>query len=510
MEFTASEASSIIDFASDNEMPEDPVEEPVYLGKKREKFFKVIVERGEGIDKPGTLDEVVLRFCEFSENLSDSQFQTIKMGLGTLPDYLEKGVISMKINEIIDLHVPEKMTKTEPKIVRIELQSFINIHDLHANGMLLKKVLNKSKEIDRINYKDEVKFSFKVVQGLEILLEKNTKAMIVGVTECCEGLVEVLKTMKLNEISEVTVKFEYFCQKFGYKTVTNEDPVVRLEILELVKLTDVYVNGGFFKRTMSEGEGSNPYPNSLVEIEYLLEYLDVKKQGVITAYLDECLIPSLWQDTVKLMKLYENCKVECFPNEKSLNLRDSFSLELNCPVDNPVIQFKLNKIISGAPLYDLEDEDKLIIALRMKKTAAELFKAEMFLRAIEKCELGLAAVNPVKDNLGLFQEVYISLQLNTAMSFCKLKEYRPAVVRCDRIFEISKDEIKVIYRKGVAIKMMFEYKNAIEVFERGMELAKVQGNDAAVKDFIREISQCESLLESYHKKEKKLYANLFK
>lgn len=510
MDLSASEASSIIDFASDAELPEDPVEEPVYLGRKREKFFKIIVERGEGIDKPGTLDEVVLRYCEFSENLSDFQFVTIRMGLGNLPSYIEKGVISMKKNEIIDLHVPETMTETEPKIFRIELQSFINIHDLHANGMLIKKVINKSKELDRINYKDEVQLSLEIVQGVKTIQDRVLKDVIVGVSECDEGLIEILKTMKLTEISEVTVKFPYFCEKFRYKTESNEDPVVKIEILGLVKLTDVYVNGGFFKRTINEGVGINPYPNSLVEFEYSLEYTDIKKQGTITAYLDECSIPSLWQDSIKLMKLNEYCKIECFPNEKSQNLRDSFDEYLNCPIDTPIIYFTLKNVISGSPLYELEDEDKLQIALRMKKTAADLFRAEKFLRAIDKCELGLAAVNPVKDNLELFKDVYVGLQLNVAMSYCKLKEYRPAVIRCDRVLEVAKDEFKVVYRKGVALKMMFEYNNAIEQFEKGLEIAKEKNNESAVKDFNREIAQCRLLLENYHKKEKKLYANLFK
>lgn len=510
MDLSASEASSIIDFASDAELPEDPVEEPVYLGRKREKFFKIIVERGEGIDKPGTLDEVVMRYCEFSENLSDFQFTTIRMGLGNLPDYIEKGVISMKVNEIIDLHVPETMTETEPKIFRIELQSFINIHDLHANGMLIKKVLKKSREIDRINYKDEVKFSLEITQGTSTLQPKVEKFVIIGISDCDEGLTEILKTMKLSELSEVTINFSYFCSKFHYKTISTEPPIVKLEILELVKLTDVYVNGGFFKRTLIEGSGSTPYPNSQVEFEYTLEYNDQKQQGTITAYLDECAIPSLWQDSIKLMKLHEYCKVECFPNEKSVNLRDSFNEDLNCPVDTPVFHFTLNNVISGAPLYELEDEDKLQIALRMKKTAADLYRAEKYLRAIDKCELGLAAVNPVKDNLELFKDVYVSLQLNVAMSNCKLKEYRTAVVRCDRVLEVAKDEVKVVYRKGVALKMMFEYGNAIEQFEMGMEIAKGKNDAAAVRDFCKEIAQCRVLLENYRKKEKKLYANLFK
>lgn len=96
MEISESDASSAMTFGSDAEMPEDPVEEPIYLGRKREKFYKIIIERGEGIDKPGTIDEVVFRFCNFSENLSEKPFATLRLGKGLLPDYLEKGIVTMK------------------------------------------------------------------------------------------------------------------------------------------------------------------------------------------------------------------------------------------------------------------------------------------------------------------------------------------------------------------------------------------------------------------------------
>lgn len=496
-------------FGSDAEMPEDPIEEPIYLGRKREKFFKMIVERGEGIDKPGTLDEVVLRYCDFSENLNDFDFKTFHLGLGQLPDYLEKGLISMKLNEIADLHVPETMTKTESKIIRVEVKSFINIHDLHANGMLIKKVLQKSSNIDRINYKDEVKFNIKISQKEEIIQDLTTEDIIVGVSEYPEGVIEILKTMKNNEKSEISVNRDYFLHKFKGKIVNEAHVTVFIEILNHVKLTDIYVNGGFFKKTLQEGEGLCPYPNSQVEIEYLLEYNSKQVQGQLTTFIDTCSIPSLWQDTIKLMKLNEHCKVECFPNDKSPNLRDSFSPELNCDSDTPVLHLKLLQILSGGPLYELEDEDKVTIAIRMKNIGSELYKQNLFTRAIEKYELGLAAINPAKDNLELFQEVYVSLQLNTALCFFKLKEFRNSVIRCDRILEISANEFKVLYRKASALKAMFEYKNAIEVFEKGILAAKMAGNEAAVQDFNKEIRSCQDLIGNYHKKEKKLYANLF-
>ena len=293
MEISESDASSAMTFGSDAEMPEDPVEEPIYLGRKREKFYKIIIERGEGIDKPGTIDEVVFRFCDFSENLSEKPFATLRLGKGLLPDYLEKGIVTMKKNEIADFHVPENLNNGEAIIVKAELLSFVNIHDLHANGMLIKKVLCKSGEIDRINIKDEVRVNFMIKQSDKVLYEENGFEIVVGVSCVSEGLEEILKTMKKGEVSEIEVDYDYFLKKFKFDLSSSENPVVRIEVLQVFKVTDVYVNGGFYKKILQYGTSETPYPNCLVEFEYKLEYFEKVLQGTMTAYLDECAIPSL-------------------------------------------------------------------------------------------------------------------------------------------------------------------------------------------------------------------------
>jgi tetratricopeptide (TPR) repeat protein len=511
MELSGSEASSVMTFGSANEMPEDPVEEPVYLGRKREKFYKIILSRGDGIDKPGTLDEVVLRYCSFTEDLENKDFSTVFLGKGALPDYLEKGIVSMKANEVADLHVPAAMTGGEEMIVKVEVKSFVNIHDLHADGMLVKKVIQKSSEISRIGNKDEAKILIEIRQGREILMEKKEMEIIVGVSEMDEGLVVILTTMKLGEKSEITVNFGYFQQFFSQKTVNNTDPVVEIEVLALDKLTDIYVNGSFYKKILVKGDEKilSPYPNSCLEFTYELHYGSITKSDTLICFIDECKIPSLWEDTLKLMKVGEHSRIECVSGEDSFHLRDSLNDELNCPVDNPVLYFKLHKIVQGAPLYEMEDDEKVAMAARMKITGNELFKRELWGKAIEKYDNGVSAVNPVKDNPDMFKAIYISLQLNIANCFCKLKEYRNAIVRCDRILEAEPDEYKAFYRKGIALKLMCEYAQAIPVFEKGLSITQTGNIVAAAKDFQKELQLIQELLTAYHKKEKKMFSKLF-
>ena len=510
MELSGSDASSAMSFGSDAEMPEDPIEEPVYLGRKRERFYKIILERGEGIDKPGTIDEIVVRHCGFSEDLTQKPFVTLNLGRGALPDYVEKGIVSMKKNEIADLHVPETLTGTEAEIVKIELQSFINIHDLHANRMLIKKVLQKSGEISRISDKDEVVFSISIRQNSEFILEETEMDTIVGISILSEGIFEILRTMKLREKSEIQVKNEYFREKFEYICQGETDPIVSIEILKLDKLTDIYVNGGFYKKTLETGLSDTLYPNSQIEFEYKLEYSGNTIEGTLIAFIDECVLPSLWEDTLKLMKIGESAKIQCFPNDRIDNLRDGFTEKFNCPENNPQIYFKILRLISGGPVYEMEENEKLDLAKRMKIVGSELFKRNLFTKAIDKYDNGLGALNPIKDNMDMYKDTFISLQLNIAMCFFKLKDYSKCISRCEKVIDVESGEFRAFYRKGMALKMSFEYLSAMEQFEKGKVIAIEKNQELSVKEFEKELTQVAAHIEAYHKKEKKIYANLFK
>jgi hypothetical protein len=510
MEISESDASSAMTFGSDAQMPEEPVEEPIYFGRKREKFYKIISERGEGIDKPGTIDEVVVRYCEFLENLSDKPFVTVNLGKGLLPEYIEKGIVSMKKGEISDLHIPETLTEGEPLIIKIELLSFINKHDLHGNGMMIKKVLNKSSNIDRINDKDEIKINLLIKQDDLIVYQADNLEIIVGVSDLPEGLFEILRSMKYKEVSETVIDYNYFIQKFKYPIKFETNPIALIEIVEFIKVTDIYVNGGFYKKILEPGTNESPHSNSQVEFEYSVEWPENAIKGSFVAFLDESVIPSLWEDALKLMKLEEYSKIQCFKHDGSYHLRDGLEEKFNCPYETPIIHLKLLKILKGGPLYEMEDSEKLEIALRMKKAGTDLFRKNLFERAIEKYDNGLGALNPAKDNLDLFKDIFITLQLNVALSFFKLKEYRKCILRCDRILDIDPEDFKALFRKAMAFKMMCEFVNANENLDKGRKFAENKQRAEFVKEFDKEIKAVNELVQAYRKKEKKLYANLFK
>jgi hypothetical protein len=59
------------DIESGNEVPEDPIEEPIFIHKKK-KIFKMISRTGEGLDKPGNT-------CQVHVLINESE-HTFKLG----------------------------------------------------------------------------------------------------------------------------------------------------------------------------------------------------------------------------------------------------------------------------------------------------------------------------------------------------------------------------------------------------------------------------------------------
>ena len=96
------------------------------------------------------------------------------------------------------------------------------------------------------------------------------------------------------------------------------------------------------------------------------------------------------------------------------------------------------------------------------------------------------------------------------MSFARLKDYRQSITRCDRILEVEPNEFRAYFRKGIGFKSLCEYHNATQAFQKGKIIAETFDQSDAVKDFDKEIKGVEVLVQAYHKKEKKIFANLFK
>jgi len=104
-----------------------------------------------------------------------------------------------------------------------------------------------------------------------------------------------------------------------------------------------------------------------------------------------------------------------------------------------------------------------------------------------------------------FHKLSISLHLNQAASYIKMKDYEPAITECIIVLDHPKalkgDKIKANYRKGVCFFEQQKYQDALDSFKKASELDG--GKDSAIKKYLREAT-------AKVKEEKELLKNMSK
>jgi len=85
-----------------------------------------------------------------------------------------------------------------------------------------------------------------------------------------------------------------------------------------------------------------------------------------------------------------------------------------------------------------------------------------------------------------FHKLSISLHLNQAASYIKMKEYEPAITECIIVLDHPKalkaDKIKASYRKGVCFFEQQKYQDSFDSFKKASALDG--GKDPAIKKYL--------------------------
>ncbi|CAG9330774.1 unnamed protein product [Blepharisma stoltei] len=520
-----SDAPTIQTFESDTEVPEDPVEEPVYLDRKRFGFYKIIESRGEGIDKPGTIDEVIIRMCDTTEELNElGDPIEIKLGCGMLPAALEKTIVSMKKDEMVEVHIPAKFHDGVDKKYRVHLLSFLNVHDLRGDGILIKRVLNKGSGYDRVDEKDEIKFSVKIWQGDSVFYE-NQEIDTTGSSELiCPGLFEILKTMKKGEISQIIVNYHYFIENFtsiNKENLLQSDVKVDINLMELVKIRDIFGDGFFYKKILEYGDRSNASQlNANIEVFYKLVIEDQIiisnfDQEPLESRLDEDEFPTLWIQCIKFMKVGEYAMIDCNltgPNNSYMNdgLNPILNPEIPENIKKAHVYLKLFSSDLGKTNHGMEVEERLEEALRLKEVALKYYKLGKIEKALKKYDDAKTSVEPIKDAPEDHKPTIVILLNNIALCNIKLEKMREAELAVNKALEIFPEDIKSLYRRATARTGLSDYIGALNDLNLAKEVIIRKNETDMLATIENEIKKVQILNKKYHQKEKEIYKKLFR
>lgn len=255
----------------------------IYPNPSNKSYYKIIETLGQGTEKPGKLDKLEVQIQESQET------KTIDLPYEN-PEFSAL-LQTMKANETSVLYFNETS-------VKVKLISWVSIKDLLDDGNMIKTITKKGMGYDLIENKDDVKLKIRILAfSKEIYNEE--KIVSCELPLISPGLYEILKTMKLLESAQITIKSPYYKSNFPDFPFAEEDVSIEIDVLDLRKVEDMYLDGSFYKKVVIEGEGKNlPNTNASVRIRYKLE-IDNKvvlsnfEDSLLQIIMDEDEVPSL-------------------------------------------------------------------------------------------------------------------------------------------------------------------------------------------------------------------------
>ena len=515
---------SNISMTSDNEVPQDPLNEPIYIRKKNKNFFKIIREVGDGYDKPGTIDEVTLKLTEYTEEEPQElpEPTTLRLGSRKLLAALEEVITTMRAEETAITEIPSELAEGTQRKFKLKVISWVSVHDLKADGTLIKRILKKGFGYDRVDFKDDVEVHFKVTQGNKTLLEKQNFKSSVEPENLPEGLIEILKSMKLQEHSQVLIEENYFRSNFKecLSELSEGEICAEVEVVELQKVEDMYLDGSFYKRLIEDGGGKNlPNSNARVRVQYKLEVgsevvLSNFEEDLLELIMDEDEVPSVWTHCLRQMKEGDLVKVECnLMGLHSHYLSDGLDPKYNFDtytkegVHSAVFYIKLVSFDMGKVNYNMTNQDRLNEALRIKEAGTKLFKVSRFEKALEKYETANSTLEPISDDPHNFRPLQMLIYGNITLCHIKLQNWHEAENFANKVLDYNPQEVKALFRRGLARKGLTSYENSLSDLKLAKESSET--NNPLLKSIEEEIKRVQMLRKKHYSKEKQLYSKIF-
>ena len=221
------------EFQSDNEPPQDKIqEERLVVKKDKFRIYKSIIRIGKKMHMPSKYDKIVYRFKDLEapatlEDVFTEQDPKIYAQMGISPDIdgeILYGLQSMKKGEIGGfkvefIHYDKKKHKrilAKERYFLLELLEWETIIDIFGDFLTMKHISTRGVGYKRFNSYDEVAFTLKLknLKSSEILLDLEIKEpRMLKKDELDSPILEILHSMKQEEECWIEIKPRYFLEK---------------------------------------------------------------------------------------------------------------------------------------------------------------------------------------------------------------------------------------------------------------------------------------------------------
>mmetsp|Transcript_102501 Transcript_102501/g.153628 ORF Transcript_102501/g.153628 Transcript_102501/m.153628 type:complete len:407 (+) Transcript_102501:31-1251(+) len=364
--------------------------------------------------------------------------------------------------------------------------------EVHYTGRLVSNGEKFDSSVDRGE-----PFSFKLGAGQVI------KGWDVGV-----------KTMKMGEksIFRMASDYGYGENGSGAKIPGGADLEFDIELLDWNSKEDITAGKKeIMKEVITAGSGyKKPSDCSKVSIALKVMHGDrvveeFSENEPLRFTVGEESVQGGIEKAVQSMCLNENAKFDVNPK---WGYGSEGNAEKGIPADAPLkYEIKLLSLEKEKETYEMDTKEKIEHAKTKKEQGNQFFKAGKLSVACKRYEAGLNAVkysdswedNDKKEAADL-QTV---LNLNIAVVKSKLKAWKDVKKHAEEALKLQPQNIKALYRKGIALSGLDDWNEAELVFKKGLE------QDPENKDFKRELLRLQKKIKMQNEKDRKMYQRMF-
>ncbi|KAL6637777.1 hypothetical protein ACP70R_025349 [Stipagrostis hirtigluma subsp. patula] len=519
---------------------------PLRVGEERaigsSGIRKLLIRAGEGWATPVPPDEVTVHYVGslpdgtrfVSTRDGGGEPRTINLGSGDVVAGLERGICTMKKGEIALFILPSSLgygdsgapgvpTGSELHF-EVELLSWLTVVDIYRNGGIVKKVLSTGGNRQTGDL-DEVTVKYKIKLLDESIVEESPEegsTFFVNKGNVCPALPKVLKTMKEGERAIVMVHPQYAFGDQG-RAAKDQFPAVPpssavsmdVELVSLKPVFDVTGDLKVLKKTLKCGDGiRTPRDGETVHIRYTGSLEDgtvfekfgfdgepfefVIDEEQVTVGLDNSVATMVKGELAKVTVKFEYGFGDTEVQRQLLRVP---------PCSTLVYEVELIDFTKEKESWEMNSQEKLEAADKIKAAGNDLFKIGKFQRAAKKYCKALNYINEseeYEDGVDkLVKTLRISCWLNHAACCLKLNEFSQAISLCSKVLEIESCNVKALYRRAQAYVESYDLELAKTDVLKALEL---DPNNKEVKLLQANLKK---LRADSNKRDAKLYANMF-
>ncbi len=266
---------------------------------------------------------------------------------------------------------------------------------------------------------------------------------------------------------------------------------------------DISGDGGLLKKVTQEGTGGFPNPYDEVEAHYTGTLDDgsvfdsSRTRGKVFKFtIGKGQVIKGWDEGFASMKKGEKALLRCRSDYAyGESGQGSIPAGATLTFDVELIDFRPKK----REMWEYTDAEKVAEANKAKESGTKLYMEKRFAEALKDYELAaeLSAELPAEHAL------WISCKLNSALMAISLTDYPSAVVFAGEVLKKDPQNVKALYRRGLARNHLGLPEEALEDLNLALSL------DAENKAVKTEILKSKKLVQDAKKKTKAAYGNFF-